>query len=394
MTAQNTLPATIWTLINRKTEGSYWDFKRKHHEHNANLVHDVLCLANTTKHLGPRFLIFGVDDKDYPLHPIDTDPDRRTQADITSLFRDNANKFFQDRFPEFYLEEINLDGKLLDVLVIEDAPHKPYYLVENYKNLRAHHIYTRVGDTNTSVDGAAQPHEIERMWRERFGLDMPPIERFKRYLNEPDAWSSLIRDDGCNGDFYYDTFPEFTVRVTDAEDYIDRRQEWTRGEVRKDNNHAGYYELYYHQARLNQVHYVSFDDGRKSMVAPDWEPCGVGCLGSGRFYFYKVDSIKYAVQKFYSIVFSGDDSLTLGIKGDGKTSSEARSRWGHYLKIPVLHPRELEGFLASRSHSKGELVDPSTDESDQYEVFLRNLLDFEDWRSTGISPLRDGTILP
>ena len=279
MTAQNTLPATIWTLINRKTEGSYWDFKRKHHEHNANLVHDVLCLANTTKHLGPRFLIFGVDDKDYPLHPIDTDPDRRTQADITSLFRDNArgthaeknpqrlamgtcgavatrkgrrprtirkrqsgvprsrfvdcpyrcpmarfarrvravelgvpalpevgterrfrarfrgivgrcrlrvrahrrhhraapptrrwgkrgtrsqaigrsrggpstkisvmvdalgnlvdfallpgqrHKFFQDRFPEFYLEEINLDGKLLDVLVIEDAPHKPYYLV-------------------------------------------------------------------------------------------------------------------------------------------------------------------------------------------------------------------------------------------------------------------------
>ena len=386
MTERNSLPTTIWSLVNRKTEGAHWDFKRKHHEHTHDLIHDVLCLANT-KHLGPRFLIFGVDDKDYSLHRIDSDPNRKTQADVHGLFRDNANKFFQDRFPDFFLEEISLGGVLLDVLVIEDAPHKPYYLVENYRNLRAHHIYTRVGDTNTPVSGAAQPHEIERMWREHFGLDMPPVERLKRYLNEPDAWSPLIRDDWCNGDFYYDTFPEFTIRVTEADNFIGRCQEWTRGEVRKDNNHAGYYELYYHQTRLYRVHHVSFDDHRKMMVAPDWEPCGVGCSGSGRLYFYKIDSIKYAVQKFYSNVFRRDDSLTLGIKGGGMTSKEARSRWGHHLEIPVLHPGELEGFLGSRSHSRLELLDATSDESEQYELFLRNLLDFEDWRNSGMSSL-------
>ena len=31
MTEQSTLLATISNLINRKAEGTYWDFKRKHH---------------------------------------------------------------------------------------------------------------------------------------------------------------------------------------------------------------------------------------------------------------------------------------------------------------------------------------------------------------------------
>ena len=61
------------------------------------------------------------------------------------------------------------------------------------------------------------------------------------------------------------------------------------GEIRTDNNHAGYYELYYHQTRLARIRYVSFDDHKKSMVAPKWKP-----RGAGRFYFYEADSIAYA----------------------------------------------------------------------------------------------------
>ena len=383
MTERNALVATIWNLVNRKAEGAYWDFKREHHRSKAELIHDVLCLANA-RHNGERFLIFGVDDKDFSFHPPNENgAPRRTQAELAGLFRDNADKFFQSRFPEFYLQEITLNGTVLDVLVIGDTPHKPYYLVEKYGKLFAHHIYTRVCDTNTPVHGAAQPHEIERMWRERLGLDKPPLERIKRYLSEPDAWSLLIRDDGCNGDFYHGTFPEFTIRVTDTEDYMARHEEWTRGEVRSDNNHAGYYELYYHQTRLARARYVSFDDHKKSMVAPDWEPCGVGRSGSGRFYFYKADSIHYTVQTFYSAVSRRDDSSTLSIGGDGQASDEARSRWGHYITIPILRPGELQGFLGYCNHSKRELLAPSRDESEQYQLFLRNLLDFGDWRDKG-----------
>ena len=372
---QDTLRTAILSLINRKSEGAYWDFKREHHKCKSDLIHDILCLANA-QHTGDRFLIFGVDDENFSLHPINEDTGRRTQADLAGLFRDNARKFFESRFPEFYLEEIKIDGTLLDVLVIKDMPYKPYYLVEKYgkdRKVHAHHIYTRVCDTNTPGNDAAQPHEIGRMWRERFGLDMPPLERAKEYLSEPDAWSPLVESSGVNANFYHTAFPEFTLRVADAENHVARHEEWTRGEIRSDNNHAGYYELHYHQTRLARIRYVSFDDHKKSMVAPDWEP-----RGAGRFYFYKADSVNYAVQKFYSTIHE-DDSVTLSIKGQGEASNEARSRWGHYMKIPVLRPGEWEDFLDS--DGERELVEPSRDEAEQYQLFLRNQLDFEDWRN-------------
>lgn len=56
-----------------------------------------------------------------------------------------------------------IDGVTVDVLVIEDESKKPYYLVERIGEVRPHHVYTRVCDTNTPIDAAAQPHEIERM---------------------------------------------------------------------------------------------------------------------------------------------------------------------------------------------------------------------------------------
>ena len=300
------------------------------------------------------------------------DPGRRTQADIVSIFRDNASKFFQTRFPQLYLTEITVDGVLLDVLVVADTPQKPYYLVERYEKVCAHHIYTRVCDTNTPVTDAAHPHEIERMWRERFGLDMLPLDRVKLYLSDVDAWTPNNKN-GENLQVHHKTFPEFTLKVVDAEEYMARHEEWTRGEHRTDNNHAGYYEIYYHQTCLGRVRYVSFDDHKKSMVAPNLEP-----RGAGRFYFYEIDGINYAIQRYHAAMEGADHSKKLSIRGRGKLGKEARSRWDHYLEIPVLRMGELDGFLGEKAGRQA--VEASRNEAEQYELFLRNQLDFEYWR--------------
>ena len=372
MTKQDTLQETIATLIDRRAEGVYWDFKRSHHKNNADLVHDVLCLANA-KHRGSRFLIFGIDDRDFSLHSIDSDANRRTQAKIADLFRGNADKFFQSRFPEFYLKEITICGKLLDILVIEDSPYKPYYLVKRYEKIRAHHIYTRICDTNMAVDESAQPHEIERMWRERFGLDVSPLERAKIYLSDPDAW--IPNNTEINFQVYHGIFPEFTLKVTNAEDNIACKEEWTRGETRTNNNHAAYYEICYHQTCLARIRYVSFDDNKKSMVAPNWKPCR-----AGRFYFYEADSIDYAVQLYHSIRHDEDHSKALFIAGEGKNSNQARLWWkGYYMEIPVLRTGELNEFLGP--HSDRTFIDKRQNEAEEYESFLRNQLEFEKWRN-------------
>ena len=240
MIDQQSLAGIVRDLLDRGGEGVYWDFKLKHHANKGDLVHDVLCLANAA-HDGPRFLVFGVKDEDWLVQSIEEDVGRRSQADIATLFRDNAGRFFQSRFPTSHLREIEIDGALIDVLVIEDEPKKPYYLVERIGGVRPHHVYTRVCDTNTPVDDAAQPHEIERMWRQRFGLDVPALERARRCLWEADAWS-ISEEDGFDC-WHHDVFPEFTVRSTAADSVVDSSQEWTRGEVRTDNNTSGWYEL-------------------------------------------------------------------------------------------------------------------------------------------------------
>ena len=373
MISDHTLAQIVRDLIGRRSEGVYWDFKLKHHANKGDLVHDVLCLANA-EHDGPRFLVFGVEDGGASVQTIEDDEGRRTQADIAGLFRDNAGKFFQSRFPTFHLRTIQIDAKQVDVLIIEDEPKKPYYLVEKIQKACAHHIYTRVCDTNTPVDRVAQPHEIERMWRQRFGLDAPALEKAKRCLAEPAAWT-LREEDGfvcC----HHDVFPEFTLKAASAaHDHLDSAQEWTRGEVRTDDNHAGWYELRCHQTLLRRIHYVSFDNRKKDMVAPHWEP-----VGRGRFYFYRADSIRYAVQRFWTALQGRDDSKGLLARGEGESATEARLRWDGRLDIPVLNPGELEAFLEGRQANTTFADRPTTDPSEQYELFLRNLLDFDDWR--------------
>ena len=370
-TNRDTLAQFVKTLITRKGEGVYWDFKRQHHATKGDLVHDVLCLANA-EHDGVRLLIFGVDDSDYSLRNVKGSPGRRTQADIAGLFRDNAGKFFQSRFPTFHLREIEIDGSLVDVLVIEDEPKKPYYLIKNIENVRAHHVYTRVCDTNTPINASAQPHEIERMWRERFGLDIPALEKAKRCLEEATVWT--LREENGFVCCHHNVFPEFTLRATDAGSHIGSNQEWTRGEVEIDGNHAIWFELRCHQTLLRRIHYVSFDNNKKNMVAPDRVP-----IGKGRFYFYRAGSVEYAVQQFWVEHDGRDDSRGLRIRGEGEIARAARSRWPSGYSIPIVGPGELDRFLEGRRRDSIHGPDPATDRQEQYDLFLRNLLDFDDW---------------
>ena len=371
MIADHTLAQIVRGLIGRRSEGVYWDFKLEHQSNKEDLIHDVLCLANA-EHDGPRFLVFGVADGGASVQSIEDDDGRRTQADIAGLFRDNAGKFFQSRFPTFYLRTIEIDAKQVDVLIIEDEPKKPYYLVERIKNVCAHHIYTRVCDTNTPKPGVAQPHEIERMWRQRFGLDAPALEKGKRLLVEPAAWT-LREEDGficC----HHDVFPEFTLKAASA-DRMDSTQEWTRGEIpdRQEPRRLVRTPLPPDAVAAHPLRPAS-DDNKKSMVAPDWRP-----IGRGRFYFYQANSVQYAVQRFWAERHDRDHSKGL-LLGEAESATEARSRWRRGLDIPVLNPGELEGFLEGRQGNAIVASRPATDRAEQYELFLRNLLDFDDWR--------------
>ncbi|MFR9257126.1 MAG: helix-turn-helix domain-containing protein, partial [Merdibacter sp.] len=59
------LRSEILDLISLKTEGEYWDFKGKWHDNNADLLHDIICMANNLANRD-AYLIIGVSDSKSP----------------------------------------------------------------------------------------------------------------------------------------------------------------------------------------------------------------------------------------------------------------------------------------------------------------------------------------
>lgn len=86
----------IFSLIEMKREGSYWDYKEKYHSNNAKFIHDIICLANNLDNKD-AYLIFGVSDNG-EVKGIAGDENRKNQADIIDLLR---NQKFAGRIPPF-----------------------------------------------------------------------------------------------------------------------------------------------------------------------------------------------------------------------------------------------------------------------------------------------------
>lgn len=177
-------------LIASNREGPFWDFKQEHHNNKAELLHDILCLANSiTK--SNKYLIYGVTDPNVGCEIVGLESkNRRTQTDIIDFLR--SKRFAGDIRPEVEMQCHTIEGKQIDVLVIFDRREKPYFLKENYrhkqKTVFAQHIYTRNIDTNTPINSSADFHRIEGMWQERFGLDLQPAQRMLELLRHPEQW--------------------------------------------------------------------------------------------------------------------------------------------------------------------------------------------------------------
>jgi len=130
-----------------------------------------------------------------------------------------------------------------------------------------------------------------------------PEDRFKEYLLDADNW-----DEAEQYISFYKPYPEFTINTTHDEENerLAVNDEWTRGEIRTDNNSAYWTKLFYQSVCIKKVHTVVFDDRKKTVVAPDWE-----AIGGGRIYFYRADSLDYAYQQYLSSLYQNDFSTNL-----------------------------------------------------------------------------------
>ena len=204
--ASKALAEEITSLINKKQEGGYWDFKQQWHDSKADLLHDIICLANNMENRD-AYLIFGVEDKTCQIIGINEDNNRNrlNTVGVVNFLRDK--KFVGDVRPIARVETIDIEGKKLDILIIENNHYTPFRLSQDFKDktkksngknvvktVKANNVYTRIQDTNTPIDKTADPDKEEKLWRKRFHIDEPAYNKAMYYLENPEDWEKAERD--------------------------------------------------------------------------------------------------------------------------------------------------------------------------------------------------------
>lgn len=278
-----TLEKIIGNLIATGKEDDYWDFKSSIHN-NADLIRDIISLANSPHHRGDRYLIIGVKDNAEVIG-IKRESQLK-QADIITLLRDC--NFAGNLFPDISLEDIQIDGRL-SIIVIKDKPEdRPYYLEKVYtqkdkggskdNTIYPGTVYSRVRDSNTPKNKTASLSDTEKMWRQRFGLDLTPLEKMTQYLLDFDGWCQPLVDiewNSCStpshllsegGSMYYRQAPEFIIRQSPLYGYDDSGlgdkvqcgESWVRHAYDPDSLMYKL-ELVYHQTVLHTEEALTYD---------------------------------------------------------------------------------------------------------------------------------------
>lgn len=118
----------IITLINKKAEGDYWDYKQEWHNDNERLLLDILCLANT-EHNEDCYLLIGVADNGEIIGLTEESPNRKNQAQVLDLLSNSV--FAGDNIP---VETITIKDKEVDVLTVYNSYNVPFYLKPKAKS--------------------------------------------------------------------------------------------------------------------------------------------------------------------------------------------------------------------------------------------------------------------
>ena len=217
----NDLYNEINNLIGIGTEGEYWDFKKEWHTKKADLLHDIICMANNIAN-HDAYIIIGVSDSKsasgIQINDVSNDANRKDQQQLITFLRDK--NFAGGVRPTVYLETIEFDNNHVDVVIIKNTNKTPYFLTKDFKDdgiLHANHVYTRIGDTNTPKDKTADLDKVEYLWRKRLGIDLTVNQRLLILLDNPTEWVGDFKD--RDDVVYHSVYPEFQIKIVDKEEH-------------------------------------------------------------------------------------------------------------------------------------------------------------------------------
>ncbi|MBP3460629.1 MAG: ATP-binding protein [Lachnospiraceae bacterium] len=313
----------IQELIERHTEGVYWDFKQQWHNNNVDLLHDIICMANSPANRD-CYIILGVEDRTYKVIGVGSE-NRKNQQNVIDLLS-RKPKWAGGYIPEVYIKTILILEQEIDVIIIKQSNNTPFYLLEDYiiknKSILKGAIYTRKGDTNTPKNSTADLYDTEILWKRRLGLLYNPSQRAQFYLKDLENWKSVDNESDKYGIrdsfFYYMLDPDYTIHFTDDYDVeVSEVNNRISGINDKNIGSPFYYlfafcnvsyhtdfsdsekvVLYYKDIPLFSSSIESIDEGRTQIIPPEnyWNP------------YYIKDSLRYLMFEFVFMYCCGSYS--------------------------------------------------------------------------------------
>lgn len=294
-------------LIQSHREDDWWDFKQEHHRDKGSLVHDIMCMANN-RVSRDSYIIFGVEDKSFRVCGVENDEKRRNQQQIVDVLRKIS--FAGSVRPRIEIKTIELEEHEIDVLIVKDSTDVPYYLEKEYRDssikdnkdknkkcgkvVRPYHIYTRVVDNNTAIDQQADINDVEFLWRKRFGIDLPVMDRLNILLNDVEKWNP---DWGNKKYCYHSIFPEFQIMQLG-----EMNQGWVPAAAfyAAPDVHIAELNITYHNTIIYESELWSFDGFRKYL--PRAQTCTIEANGEldFRYSYYLLNSIEGKLLKIFT----------------------------------------------------------------------------------------------
>nr|BFD33632.1 ATP-binding protein [Pigmentibacter ruber] len=334
----------IKQLINNQ-ECEFIDFKREYHKNNSDLIHDILCLANSKTDSKYKYLIFGVDD-DKNFFDIKNDIKRKKENDLMDLVK-NARL---NNLPNIKLFALNYRDNPIDIIQIQNINHKPYFLTQDYgqgkDTIRAGVVYTRLGSSNTPKNGSATPKQIEDMYRERFNIDKTPNEKIMTYLKDKNNWKyNYVNDTKLH--FYYEPDPNFSI-ISEKSKF---NREYFENWVLVFNDQKSYTDILtikYKETKIGELILVWCDGGRFGIPLPS-------------ILQVKKDESKYYRREYVSSYFYINNSLKhLFLEMINST----------YPQHGVENISEFIEYFDSREDAEYELKNDFKNKTNKYKYFI------------------------
>lgn len=161
--------------------------------------------------------------------------------------------------------------------------------------IRPGQIFCRLNNIETPINGTATDFQVERLWKKRFHLDLPPREIYKARLREIDNWEYFETD---KVGFRYIFDPDYCMYLENNDEGRNIVESYSLNQtsIKIDWDTL---KLMYHGQILEEIMVVWLDGTRFLTVAPN-----IGSLNplSDKplyFQYLLTDSLDFAIEQFF-----------------------------------------------------------------------------------------------